>query len=96
MSMYRADIYQKNYADDTHYRYQHFWGAKKDKLMVFATALNLTNTKERCHRSLPLDEEDYYLYISPYAEEWWANGYMSGFQQVYSFDRRALTCKVMR
>ena len=94
--MYRADIYQEHYADDMHYRYQHFWNAKKDKLMMFAIALNLTNTKERCHKSLPLYEEDYYLSVSPYAEEWWDNGYGSGFQQVYSFDRRALTCKVMR
>ena len=65
MSMYRVKIYQKHYADDTHYRYRHFWGAKKDKLMVFATTLNLTNTKERCHKSLPLDEEDYYSSSSP-------------------------------
>lgn len=96
MSMYRVKIYQKHHADDTHYRYRHFWGAKKDKLMVFATALNLTNTKERCHKSLPLDEEDYYLYASPYAEEWYNNGYTSCFRQVYSFDRKGYVCKVMR
>lgn len=94
--MYRVNIYQKHYADDTHYYgYQHFWNAKKDK-MVFATALNLTNTKDKCHKSLPLDEEDYYLYVSPYAEEWYANEVTSGFHQVYTLDRRAYTCKVMR
>lgn len=96
MSMYRADIYQKGYGDDTHYRYQHFWGAKKNKLIMFATSLNLTNTKKRCHKSLPLDDEDYYLEVSPYAEEWWNNGYTSGFQQVFPRDNRALVCKVMR
>ena len=95
MSMYRADIYQEHYADDMHYRYQHFWNAKKDKLMMFATALNLTNTKERCHKSLPLDEEDYYLSVSPYAEEWYANGFTSGFKQANYCDRKAYTCKVM-
>ena len=96
MSMYRVDLHQKSYSDDTYYRYQHFWCAEKDKLTVFATTLNLTNTKEECHKSLPLDDEDYYLYVSPYAEEWWDNGYTSGFQQAYPFDRKSYACKVMR
>jgi hypothetical protein len=93
MSLYKADIYHKGH-DDTRYRYQHFWDV--GKMMMFASALNLTNTKYRCHRALPLDELDYYIVVSPYFEEYYNNGYKSGYQQVYPHDKIAYVCKVMR
>ena len=98
MSIYKAKIIRKgNCINKVRFRYQRFWDAKIDNIMMYAATLNLTNAKDRCHRSLPLDIEDMFIVVSPYEEDYENTWYQHGYRPLHEFrDKKAYTCKVMR
>lgn len=66
MSIYRASLKRKEVGRcNEKLRYKHFW-AQKVGLMTFSISLNLTNTSTKPHKSLPLDDNDEYLYLQCY------------------------------
>ena len=98
MSIYKVKIIRKgSCTSNIRVRYQRFWDAKIDKIIMYAATLNLTNAKDRCHKSLPLDIEDMFIVVSPYEEDYGNTWYYQGYRPLYDGrDRKAYVCKEMR
>ena len=93
MSMYRVRGYTAC-AGGEHRYYEKWIG--NTWIADMATCVNLTNAGVRKHRSLPLDDNNYYIHVSPYREYYFNDSGSSGWDAWNWFDIKALACEVFR